>query len=123
MKRYFKFAAIALSVMALTVACKQKAPEVLDTLPVEEEVIDTVIEEVADTIVEEAAEAVAAPVKKAATKKVATKTQEEGTIQVSGSAMGGKTKASDVDRSTLKEGDASNGVQSQSVTGKMKPRR
>lgn len=122
MKKYVKIAAIALSVMALTVACKSKAPEVeMDTLPMEEVIDTTVIEEVADTIVEEV-EAVAAPAQKASKKATAKKETKTGDMQLSNTpAMGNKTAASDVDRSTLKEGDASKGMQTQSITGKPRP--
>lgn len=62
MKRNFRFAAVALTAMALMAACNNNAPEevALDTLPA---VDTTVVEEVIDTVIEEAPVEEAQPVK------------------------------------------------------------
>lgn len=64
MKKVFTVAAMAIAVMGLTTACKQKAAEAVDTMPadtmplavVEEEATDTVA---ADTVIVETAKKVA----------------------------------------------------------------
>ena len=67
MKKVFKFAAIAIVALGLTVACKSNTEEPADTtLPEVEEIIDTTpLEEVAEEMTEEANE----PVKVAKTDK------------------------------------------------------
>ncbi|MCR5445064.1 MAG: hypothetical protein K6E96_05225 [Bacteroidales bacterium] len=70
MKKMFRLAALAITVVALTTACKSKAVEEpidttpIDTMPLIEEVIDTV-EEVAEEVVAEPTK----PVKKTVAKK------------------------------------------------------
>lgn len=77
MKRNFRFAAVALTAMALMAACNNNAPEevALDTLPA---VDTTVVEEVIDTVIEEAPVEEAQPVKavKKAVKKEAKKAEK-----------------------------------------------
>ncbi len=73
MKKAMKLAVMALAVLGLTTACKQKPAEEIDTMPADtmiiEEVIDSAIEEVAEEVVAEE------PVKtKAATKKATKET-------------------------------------------------
>lgn len=83
MKKTFKFAAIALAAMSLTVACKN-APEAtedttpIDTTPIEEIVEDTM--PMIDTVEIAPAEPVkkATPKKKAEPKEAITKTTTEG---------------------------------------------
>jgi len=83
MKRNFRFAAVALTAMALMAACNNNAPEevALDTLPA---VDTTVVEEVIDTVIEEAPVEEAQPVKavKKAVKKEAKKAEK--TVQAVG---------------------------------------
>lgn len=83
MKRNFRFAAVALTAMALMAACNNNAPEevVLDTLPA---VDTTVVEEVIDTVIEEAPVEEAQPVKavKKAVKKEAQKAEK--TVKAAG---------------------------------------
>ena len=82
MKKTIKFAALALTVMALTVACKSKAEQVEDTTPVEEaQCIEAVVDSIVDTTVAEVAEEVTPAVKKATTKKVE---EKKGMSTVSG---------------------------------------
>jgi hypothetical protein len=83
MKRNFRFAAVALTAMALMAACNNNAPEevALDTLPA---VDTTVVEEVIDTVIEEAPVEEAQPVKavKKAVKKEAQKAEK--TVKAAG---------------------------------------
>lgn len=81
MKKNFRYATVALTVMALMTACNNNANEEvpLDTLPA----IDTaVIEEVTDTVAADTVEAESAPVKavKKAVKKEVDKTVKAATI-------------------------------------------
>lgn len=74
MKKVVRLAAMAIAVLSLSVACKQKPAEEIDTMPADtmpiEEVIDTMVEEVAEDTV------VAEPVKKA-TKKATKKSEPQ----------------------------------------------
>ncbi len=77
MKKAFKMAALAVAVLGLTVACKQKAAEPIDTIPTEDLTIEAAIDTMPlDTIVEEAASAVATTAKKT-TKKAEPKKEEK----------------------------------------------
>jgi hypothetical protein len=74
MKKVFRMSALAILVLGLATACKQKVEEtvdsVIDTMPTIEEVADTLTEEVAEVAEPVATEPVKKAVKKAETKKV-----------------------------------------------------
>lgn len=109
MKSTFKLVAIAVAALSLTVACKSKAPEVVeDTMPEEVMVIDTI-----DTIEEVAEEVVAPeePVKK--TVKKAEKTTQTKSTEIKNDAPKGNTLPS-----TTTSKKVSNGVEAKSEAPK-----
>lgn len=78
MKKVFRMAAMAVLVMGLTTACKQKTEEAIDTTPVD----TMIVEEVVDSAIEEVAEPVKEEVK--ATKKTAKKEVKEENVMKEG---------------------------------------
>lgn len=116
MKKVFKMAALAVVVLGLATACKQKAAEpeeIIDTTPIEE-----VVEEI-EEVAEEVAEEVVEPVKKTAKdieaeKKAALKKAkggvdaDEGAIVLTnakGESVKVKSNAEPETKSLQKEGD------------------
>ena len=59
MKKIFTVAALAIAVMGLTTACKQKAAEAVDTMPADTMPLAVVEEEATDTVAVETAKKVA----------------------------------------------------------------
>lgn len=84
MKKFFKFAAIALTIAALTVACKPKNPtdDETDTIPAAEEIVEEVDTIAIDTVAEVIAEEPAPAPKKATAKKENTKKEENNSVQL-----------------------------------------
>jgi len=118
MKRNFRFAAVALTAMALMAACNNNAPEevALDTLPA---VDTTVVEEVIDTVIEEAPVEEAQPVK--AVKKAVKKEVKKAEKTVQAVGMNAKKDVQTVSNELKKgEGNTVN-VQNTGSQQKMNP--
>lgn len=111
MKKVFRLTAMAVLVLGLATACKQKPAEpeeVIDTMPIVEEVVDTMPEEVVEEpVVEE-------PVVKKATKKKATPKNNDLTAKENNNSIAVQKVDNTVslrDQSKMKENVASQKVE------------